>query len=125
MIAVGAGAAAFDNDGSAEADFAVEIDDVAGRHADAAVGGRAAEFVFFWGAVDVDHAAVGVAVIGFEAAELHDASDDGVAAWLVGTDDFASGAAAFEDAAEGCVVADFFDDLHFPDRGAVAAWAVA
>ena len=54
-------------------DAVVEVANIAAAHADAAVGSRCTEATFFGGAVDVDGAAVGVAVALLGAGEPEDA----------------------------------------------------
>ena len=108
-----------DLDFGAFADAVVEIYDIAGAHADAAVGCGGAEAPDFWGAVDVDVAAECVAIFWLAAFEPEDAADDGVAAGGVGAEDFAGGAAVFEDGTGGQAIADFLGDGHFPEGCAV------
>jgi hypothetical protein len=103
----------------AAADLIVHFDDIAAGHADAAVAGGRAEFVFLRGAVDVDEAAESVVVAGFEAAEPEDAGDDGVASRGIGSDDFAGRSAAFEFHAGGLACADFVGDREAAERGVV------
>ncbi len=114
-----------DDDPSSGPNSVVEIDDVAGFHADAAVADRAADVALFRGAVDVDVAAEGVLVLGLGAAEPEDAGDDGVATGGVRWEDFAGGFAAFEDGAGGFPVADFLGDFHGADGRFVAAGSIA
>src|ERR1051325_8659293 len=95
-----------DGDLGALTDKIVEMNDVARTHSDAAVAGRVADVSFFGGAVNVNHAAIGVRVLWLEAAQPNDACDDRVAPGRVGRDDFTGASSIFKHGADGCAVPD-------------------
>jgi hypothetical protein len=114
-----------DGDDGADGDLIEELDDIPGTHPDAAPAHGLADGPFLGGAVDVDAAAAGVAVLGLEAIEPDDAGDDGVAARGVDGEDLAGGGAVADDGAGGQVFADLIADAQLAKGGAVTIEAIA
>ncbi len=103
----------------------VEVGYVFAAHANAAEGGWGAKAAFFWGAVNVNGAAESILIAGLCAGQPEDAGDDWVAARSIWRDDFPSGTAVLEDAADWSVATNFFGHLHSSKWGAVAIRPVA
>jgi len=106
-------------------DLVVEVDDISHPHANAAVASRLAEAVLFGGAVNVDVASKGMAVLAFEAPQPEDAGDNRIAARRIGGQDLAVPLAALQNGPGRQAVANFGDDFMPAKGGAATAGFVA
>ena len=102
-----------------------KLHDVAALHANASVADGASDVALVGRAMNVDAAAVGPGVLFFRAAEMKDACDDWIPARCVNLANFARTAAAFEDGADRCSVADFRCYNEVPEWCGVAPVTVA
>ena len=109
----------------ADSDGVVEMDHVVRFHPHAAEARGRSDFPLLSGSVNVDGAAVGVAILRFETFEPEDARDDRVAARRVGFHDFARRKAGVKLHPRRLSVADFFCDFQPPERRGAAAGSVA
>lgn len=93
-------------------DAAIEIDDIAAAHANAAIGYRVSEIPPLRGAMDVDVSWICVFIVGFETTEPEDARYNRIAARGIRLEHFARGFATFENGTARMTIANFSRDLH-------------
>ncbi len=113
-----------DHDLGSGIDTIIEVDHIGGAHANAAVAGRATDHSLFRSAVNVDKAAVGIAIVRFFPLEPENAGDDRITARGIGTKHLTGETAALEDGTGWEIAANFAGDGHFTEWCAIAAFTI-
>lgn len=99
----------------------IEINDVFGFHANAAIRNGATNLLLDRGPVDINEAAVGIKVVPFLATEPEDTSYDWISSFGVWLQNHSGLTAALEDGAFRCSLADFLCNDVVAKWSAIAA----